>query len=1021
MMHYYSIINGHFCTLDGCASYSIYFRKQSNIRKEVQRIIESIVNEVIKILLSQTFSLYKSRKKRILLDQELSRILENVKNEPYYNEISKLIETGGLANQILVYCKNVPTSGKSMDAFCDDVVKACRIETAYQSQVNGVIRQITACFFNSINSPEDPALIAATNTILQSSAKLIENQSALLLQHMKQHEKSADSKEQSLPVPAFINPPYSQNRFFSNREEILKLVREGFASGETVQYLSGKGGIGKTQIALEYAFRHINAYTNIFWVNAETETRLLESYQIIADTMQLSQTNIADLNDATVLQLVTRWMETSERWLCVYDNVEDIPAHCIWWPKIIRGNILITTQKDLLPVGNRIKVAEFSLADAVSFLETRTKLTDPENMEKVAVRLGCLPLALEQAAAYITVNPDTGFAEYADYLDQYGLDVLEETENVMQYDKSVTATMKIAMNQIESGAAMQLLYLCAYLSAEHIETGLFAEYKELLPTLLQKSISNKLSENKVWRELSRYSLLEPQEDQSGYSIHRLLQAVIRRHIGTDQQWLRCCLAVFSTAFDFQYGNVQSHQKFKRLLPHIEAFLGHAAVCFTQEAEQIELARLYTKGGLGQNHLGNFQQALQWHQNALAILENVLGPDHIDTAVSYTNLAEVYNNQANYTQALLWYEKALAIRKKELGENHPDTADIYNSIAFTHYNQGDYSLALQLYQIPLAIQEKNLGIDHPDTADTCNNIAAAYDSLGEYDKALTWYHKALSVREKALGPEHPDTADVYNNIAFTNYNQGDYDVALSWYRQSLAIREKVLGEEHPDTADSYNNIAAVYEARGDYPEALKWYSKSMETREKRFGSSHTDTADSYSNIAMVYIDQGQYQLALEWHQKGLAIREKVLGSQHPDTSISYNNIAMAYTCLCDYPKALEWNQKALAIREKTLGVNHLDTAESYHNIATVLMNLGDYSTSLEWYRKALSIRENVLGAEHPYTADTYQRIATVYNRQNDRISALTWYTKAYTVFLQKLGKEHPETKAVEESIHMLHNE
>ena len=576
----------------------------------------------------------------------------------------------------------------------------------------------------------------------------------------------------------------------------------------------------------------------------------------------------------------------------------------------------------------------FSPEEAVAFLEKRTERQDPEPMAALAKRFGCLPLALEQAAAYILNNPGISFTGYLALLDSHGLAVFDDNEGVIDYDHTVTATMELAMQRIGSEAANQLLNLCAYLAPDNITQSLFRENAKALPEPLQTQLADPFTANKVWRELSRYSLLETRDGEQGYAIHRLLQEVVRRKIDGDPQWALCWLKIFGETFDFEYGDTDSHARFKQLFPHVEAFLQTANSLLLDDEEQIQITKLYVIGGFGQQHLGNYTQALDWYCKALPIHESVLGKNHPDTASTYNNIASVYDNLGDYPKALEWHFKALPIRESLLGENHPATATTYN------------------------------------------NIASVYNSLGDYPKALEWHFKALHVCESALGGNHPNTAATYNNIASVYDNLGDYPKALEWHFKALPIRESALGENHPATASTYNNIASVYHNLGDYPKALDWFFKALHVCESVLGENHPVTASTYNNIAFVYNRMGDYPKALEWHFKALPIRESVLGKNHPDTAVTYNNIASVYYNLGDYPKALEWYGKALHIYEPVLGKYHPDTAATYNNIAHVYYNMGEKQKALNWLQKAYAIFKQTLGEAHPHTKIVEEGIRTL---------------------------------------------
>ena len=617
----------------------------------------------------------------------------------------------------------------------------------------------------------------------------------------------------SLP---FNNLPYIRNGYFTERDRVFEDICAGFQSGSSIaltQSITGMGGLGKTQTALEYAYRYAHKYDWIWWVQAESETTVLIAYKKFAEKMRLLDETQYDRE--LIIETVLNWMDSHSKWLFIYDNADTVSGDTPWWPKNNRENILITTRNKHILIGKNINIDVFKEEEAVSFLENRTEIrNDREGASRLSERLGYLPLALEQAAAYIKNNGT--YRTYLSLLETYKLKLLEEVDGVIDYTIPVTATFDISMEKIKQEAAWQLLYLCAYFNSEGIDAELFSENAELLPPPLGEKISDMLESNKIWRELTRYSLLQQSksedsknqediQDRKSYSMHRLLQEIVRNKIKNEPQWSKCCLSLFYKVYDFEYGNIPAQNRFMKLTPHVKAFLDVANTTGWTDGEKETIASLYHEGGWGHGHLGNYSQALEWYQKALVIEEKVLGKEHPATAATYNNIAWVYDGQGDYPKALEWYQKALAIKEKVLGKEHPDTAATYNNIACVYDEQGNYPKALELNQKALAIYEKVLGKEHPDTASIYNNIAVVHDEQGEYFKALEWHKKALAIREKVLGTEHPDTATTYNNIAGVYCNQGDYPKALEWSNKALLILEKCLGSNHPYTKTIQENI------------------------------------------------------------------------------------------------------------------------------------------------------------------------------------------------------------------------
>jgi tetratricopeptide (TPR) repeat protein len=184
------------------------------------------------------------------------------------------------------------------------------------------------------------------------------------------------------------------------------------------------------------------------------------------------------------------------------------------------------------------------------------------------------------------------------------------------------------------------------------------------------------------------------------SMHRLMQEVVREghRLAEDTQWISCCLDMVCAVFKYEWGHRQSMAAFTLNVPHVLTIAGYAeATLDVDEEAQKKVAWLYHEAGWGFNYGGQYVEALEWYQKALAIDEIVLGKEHPSTATTYNNIATVYHNQGDYTKALEWYQKALAIQEKVLGKEHPDTATTYNGIAFVYHSQGDYTMALEWYQ------------------------------------------------------------------------------------------------------------------------------------------------------------------------------------------------------------------------------------------------------------------------------------------------------------------------------------
>jgi tetratricopeptide (TPR) repeat protein len=372
--------------------------------------------------------------------------------------------------------------------------------------------------------------------------------------------------------------------------------------------------------------------------------------------------------------------------------------------------------------------------------------------------------------------------------------------------------------------------------------------------------------------------------------------------------------------------------------------------------------------------GRYREEEPLREQALAIMRQVLGEEHPETAAAYNNLAGCQQSQGRYGQAERGFERALAIRRQALGEEHPDTAAVYVNLASCQQDQGRYARAERGFERALAIWRQALGEDHPHTAVAYNNLASCQQDQGRYGEAERGYERALAIRRQALGEDHPATARAYNNLAACQQAQGRYARAERGYERALAIWRQALGEDHPATAGAYNNLASCQKAQGSYARAEQGFERALAIWRKALGEDHPDTATAYNNLADCQRAQGRYGQAERGLERSLAIRRQALGEDHPATARAYGNLARCQHSQGRYARAERGYERALAILRKALGEDHPDTATAYHNLALCQRAQGRYGPAERGLERALAIWRKALGEDHPDTARAYHSLA-----------------------------------------------
>ena len=476
-----------------------------------------------------------------------------------------------------------------------------------------------------------------------------------------------------------------------------------------------------------------------------------------------------------------------------------------------KGDLILTTRSRA--TGNyiqRVSIDTLNEEEGALFLLRRTKCvnsnvllevhpSDFESARAITQSLGGLPLALDQAGAYIEERQCSlehylrlyqNEKERAELLRQRGRTALDHPE-------SVTVTFALSFKEIQqlNPIASDILRICAFLYAEEIPEAILLEGSSELGPSLQKLDGQPQTFDSAIAILSRYSLVKRDTDQRTLSMHRVVQAVLQSMMKEKEQrqWGERVIGAVSKTFPRI-----DHTTWVQC----ERYVPHARICVSY---------------VDKWHIKNRKAAFLLNQVASYIADRV-----------------------QYEEALPLYQQALAINEQTLGPEHPDTARSLNNLALPYKSQGRDEKALPLFERALAINERVLGPRHPDTARSLNNLALLYNSLGKDEEVLPLLKRALDIREKALGLEHPDVANSLNNLAALYENQGMDKEALSLYQRALAIRIRVLGQEHPDTAATLNNLAIFYKNQGQNEKALSLFERAFDYMKKSLGSNHPFT-------------------------------------------------------------------------------------------------------------------------------------------------------------------------------------
>ena len=771
-------------------------------------------------------------------------------------------------------------------------------------------------------------------------------------------------------LPPIWNIPYQRNPFFTGREEVLdrlhdELRAEHAAALAQPQGVSGLGGIGKTQAALEYAYRYHNDYQAVLWARADSTGVLTSEFVNIAHLLQLSEKDEQDQN--LIVEAVMRWLRVNSQWLLILDNIENLAVTAPFIPLAGCGHILLTTRLySMSGMAQRIEmekmypeIGALLLLRRAGFLATEHSLDVANNDDRIQAMeisriVDGLPLALDQAGAYIKETHCT----LVDYLVLYRIQnakLLKESRVPgSYYPESVATTWSLSFEKLSqtNPAATELLCLFAFLYSDAIPEEIITDGSPNLGTILQPVATDPIQLDNAIKEILRFSLLHREPDTQTFTVHRLVQAVLKDRMGKDKQrqWVERSIRAVNDAFpEVEFA---TWFRYQRCILHAQACMEHIE---QWEMRFPEAARLLNQAGYYLQERAQYTQATPFLERAVAIREATLGSDHLDVSQSLNNLAEVYFFQDEYILAESLFLRALLIREQALGLNHPSVAETLNDLGRLYLLQGQYAKAEPLYQRSLTIRKEALGLDHRDVVESLNNLARLYYLQGRRAEAEQSFLSALEICERILEPNHPDVALIIDNLALLYQVQGRYIESETLYQRALTIREQILGKNNPLVANTLHDLALLYRAQGKYTEAEPILQKARTVYEQAFGSDHTYVASSLNNLALLYRAQGKYTEAESLFQRAREIYERTFGSEHPYVATTLRNLASIYDVQGDYAQADLLYKRALAIREQALGLEHPDVASVLEGYAKFLRKTNRGSEAEKMENRAKSIR------------------------------------------------------------------
>lgn len=770
------------------------------------------------------------------------------------------------------------------------------------------------------------------------------------------------------PLPDFVG----RQKYLNLLDKELVASKRDRLAPTKIKVLWGKGGYGKSEIAIEFANRHLSDFSLIWTFCCDREENAYQSYHSLAERLNLldSKESLDQLKKKVHSYLQTH--SFSRPWLLIFDNVEEELKD---YP-VSGGVILVTSQKKILNPECLIEVKPFSEEESVMLLEKISKEKRGAPMVQLARDLEGIPLLLNYAAHYIKATPGCNTEDYlhlvSSHLHEKEGPLWREMDINRRYLKSLSASWQFPLRSLEKECplALKWLFICGYLYPEHISEDWMIEWLVENRPSGEKTLEQEKAD--LLKALQMYGIIRYESDTKTFSIHRFFQLMLQdSRKGQLHEDIRQAVSLLAKhAKDYKFSDTSSWKKGQLWYLHaceVRKWLRSSLKPMRDENGQLSL--FYE--GIGNWCVFNEiqQEALTAYYQALELRK--AGVPRIDTDIgrTYKCIGWTLYQLSHYQEALEACVKAEKLQHDTVGEEAIDYANILNVKGVTLSQIGEDEKGLACHLQALKIRLENLGAGPVDIENDLAHLTFHACSKGKHSKLL----KKLEQRGEALAL-HEKVVDVgrsLNNAAICLNKLGHPIKALEFSKRATEVYLASCGKENPLYIWSLMREARCLISLEQYQNALKLFQQAQQLNLDLRGKKHGDLSSPLEGIGRSYFYLKKYKLSRKFFKKALRIGKFYLGDNAFIVIRSYNGLGWCYLRDNQVQKGFKYLLKYLEL-----------SAEVYHNTPAMVVALGDFQKALKEASelegetetvkqaadKALEISKMTLGKEHPLTQD-----------------------------------------------------
>jgi tetratricopeptide (TPR) repeat protein len=799
-------------------------------------------------------------------------------------------------------------------------------------------------------------------------------------------------------------PP--RNKHFTGREDILSQVQRTLGqhsrSALVPQALHGLGGIGKSQLAVEFAYRFQHEYQLVWWIQASDERSIRRSLVSLAKRLDLPES--ADVQDTvdTVLDVLRRG-EPYSRYLLIYDDSPE-PGLIIRYLPSGAGHVIVTSRsRTWASETNAIEVDVFSPEESVRLIQNRWPDLSDDDALALADELGHLPLALEQAVA---MHEQTGIplGEYQRALRSDPSQLLAEG-NPANYPQSVAATLGLAFNSVRetSPGAAYLLRLCAFLSSQPIALPLLTRGRAAQPDDPNIDLGDDIRLRRAVRDLGRFALVQLDIGRDLLRVHNLVSVLIRDATPEDERAAveRHAHSVLANSNPGDPDEPENWPVHAQIAPHVVP--AGLVYSLDRDVRRVVLDQIRYHFSIG-----DYAESRRVGESAVEIWRSACGANDELTLIASRHLSNSLRMLGHYREANELIQDTLERMNRTLGEDHEHSLVTAGSAAAGMRLDGKFTEALALDAQNLVRHREVLGERDWHSLRALSNLAVDYRMIGDFAKAAELDEEAISLKVDTLGEDHLSTLFSYTCLVRDLYGLGEFRRGLELAREKLPVQEQKTPANHPALLMAKRHHTILLRKAGHNKEALQSARELYDACRRKLGRSHEHSLSALVTLSNSLRVSGDLDGALRYGQRALTIYREVLGEEHPFTLACQVDVAIALQALDRLDEAHHLNEEALAGMTSGLGEDHPHVLCAANTKANGLAAAGRYEDARRLSETVLFRSRHVRGVDHPNTLACAANHALDLEATGDRLTATELRKETFELFRAQLGHDHPET-------------